>query len=149
MKFKFIRDYRNITTLIDGPYNAPKDCVEHLENHFEQEYEIFRKDLDSILECYCDSTQVPREWIDLGHRTGFTRGIGLVVEEGAAIHLLPLVGLIQSYLGTLSQDYCVSINIVLHEFGDFRDLYLGITKSEEIFVHADKAKWFRAIGINC
>lgn len=55
---------------------------------------------------------------------------------------------VQSYLRSLLVDYCVSVNIVIDEYGDFRDLNIGITKSDEVLVHADNAKWFREVGIN-
>jgi len=43
----------------------------------------------------------------------------------------------------------VAINLVLDEAGDFKDLNIGITRSGEILLHADKAKWFREVGIHC
>lgn len=149
MKFKFIKSYDRISTLVDGPYNDPRNDPSYSEDRFEHEYEKFRHDLVSLIENYCVSTGVPRNSIHVGHRTGSSRGIGIVLEENSSNQLIGLIEVIRSYLGALAQDYCVAINLVLDEYGDFKDLSVGITKSEEVLVHADKAKWFREVGIEC
>jgi len=72
-----------------------------------------------------------------------------VVEENATGQLSSLIDRIQNYLEALPESYCVAINLVLDEAGDFKDLNIGITRSGEILLHADKAKWFREVGIHC
>jgi hypothetical protein len=149
MKFRYIKSYDKISTIVDGPYNDPRNDPSHSEDRFELEYEKFRRDLILLIDNHCVSTGAPRNSIHVGHRTGFSRGIGIVMEENSSKYLIGLIEVIRSYLHKLTQDYCVAINLVLDEYGDFKDLSVGITKSEEILVHADKAKWFREVGIDC
>ena len=148
MKFKFKRKYEKISLLIDGPYNDPQEDVGYNENEFDNEYDKTRQGLESIIHNHCDLIGVSKSFINIGQRTGPSRGIALVVDERAKANITSLIESIQSYLKSLAKDYCVPINLVLDEAGDFKDLYIGITRSDVVFIHSEKAKWFKELGIS-
>lgn len=147
MNFKFIRSYRILAPLLDGPYNDPEKDVDYNEVDFEKEYENVRKGIQELVNSYCESLGISSDLIDVGHRTGPTRGIGLFIEEEAAGSILALIEKIQGYLQTLSKDYCVPINLILDEEGDFKDLNIAITKSNDVLVRAKRREWLHEIGI--
>src|SRR5690606_36324630 len=98
MKFIFTKDYDCISPLIDGPYNAPIQDEKYTESYFENEYNGVRNALIEILHSYCLTNNICPDLIDVGHRTGPTRGIGLVMDERAKSHTAPLIDVIQNFL---------------------------------------------------
>ena len=149
MNFKYVRLYKKITSLVDGPYNAPSVSTDEEEQKFEEEYERIRGLIHDLSKAFCKSLNEPVESIDVGHRTGLSRGVGLVVEANLASNLLALVKDVQILLQTLSVSYSVPINIVLDEEGSFKDLIIAVTKEVTILVYSKKKRWFKEIGINC
>lgn len=147
MKFKFAYDYEEIAPLVDGPYNDPQLEDDHDEEEFDREYERVRTGLTDLVRAHCTQIGASSDLINIGHRTGPSRGIGLVVDESAKDYLVSFVEIIWRYLSSLDEDYCVPINLILDESKTFKDLNLGITRSEEILAHAEKPEWFREVGI--
>ncbi|MCF6313277.1 MAG: hypothetical protein L3J39_12575 [Verrucomicrobiales bacterium] len=145
MTFKFIRHYEDISQYVDGPFNDPEEELNFDEDTFDEEYEKVRDALVRVVEEFCGEVAIPSDDVSVGHRTGSSRGIGLVVEERSSSYLVFLFEKIRDYLRGLAVDYCVSINLVLDEHCEFKDLYFAVTKANEVLLHADKKEWFNEI----
>jgi len=149
MKFKFIENTRLISHIIDGPFNDPESEDGYDEELFGDEYNRIRDGLVLVVSDYCREFGFSDEDINVGHRTGPTRGIGLVVEGRAAGKIVILVERIHSYLKGLEIAYCVPIDLVVDEPGPSKDRAIGITADDEVVVTAEKKEWFKEIGIDC
>lgn len=149
MKFKYTKKYENVSQVVGGPYNDPCREPNYDPEVFEVEYENVRNGLKLVISEYLMGHELSGDGVDVGHLTGPSRGIGLVVDEICSGTVIDLIRDIHLYLKVLPVDYCVPINLVLRGGGGFKDLYICITKGEELLVHAERRVWFKEVGIDC